>query len=316
MTTKSNASLAPLSWDAVDRNYANRTGYARDFLPIRVAVPSLSKALLRQANIPVLKYEHFSILLNPRRKLAHWTAVNIDGAQNRNRGYRDRDAWWVDDRDDGRYKQSQTNNAFYRNSGFQRGHLVRRLDPAWGEDDAEAGRAEADSFHFTNCSPQVPKLNTDWWAKVEDHVLGTANATEQRISVFSGCLFGDSDPMYRSLPIPLAFWKVVAWTVGKRNPQLRSLGFFVKQDEAVAQLLRRRSVQPLAVDLGDVPDHIQGYQVTVEELARKTQISFGQLARKSVDVYAMKRAKRLSPLAFDDVDVYRRLRKPSDLITE
>ena len=40
------------------------------------------------------------------------------------------------------------------------------------------------------------------------------------------------------------------------------------------------------------------------------------LADKTVDVYARKRSTRLAPLAFDTVDVYRRLRKPADLITE
>jgi endonuclease G len=36
---------------------------------------------------------------------------------------------------------------------FQRGHLVRRIDPAWGSD-KQALAADADTFHWTNCSPR------------------------------------------------------------------------------------------------------------------------------------------------------------------
>lgn len=307
--------IAPLSWEKRDPEYENRAGYDPDFLALRVPTPALGKALKKTATLGALAYEHFSVLLNPARKLAYWTAVNIDGATERRLGDRAADTWWIDDRDDNAYGTFQVGNTFYKKSGFERGHLVRRLDPAWGADDTEAARGEADSFHFSNCAPQVPKLNKQWWAKVENHVLDTANANDARICVFSGCLFTDADPSLRKVQIPLAYWKVAAWTVGKAKPQLRSLAFFIKQDEAVAKLLKTKGVEPLAVDLEKVPAAIQGYQTTVAELQVKTGLSFGALADKAVDVYARKRSTRLAPLAFDTVDIYRRLRKPSDLIT-
>lgn len=307
--------IVPLSWEELDPNYENRVGYDADFLPIRVPLPKLSEELKTTATLGVLPYEHFSVLLHPVRKFAFWTAVNIDGASDRRLWTRAADKWWTDDRDDKAFKPFQVTNAFYKNSGFERGHLVRRLDPAWGVDDEEAARGEADSFHFSNCTPQVPKLNKQWWAKVENHVLDTANANNQQISVFSGCLFTKGNPKYKGVKIPLAYWKVVAWTVGKSKPKLRSLAFFIKQDEAVAELIKAKGVQPLSVDLGTVPEPIQGYQTTVAELEAKTGLTFGKLAGEDVDVYAAKRATRLSPLTFNAVDTYRRLRRPSDLIT-
>jgi len=308
--------IVPLSWVDLDPDYANRAGYDPDFLGIRVPVPKLGRELKKRATLGVLAYEHFSVLLNPDRKLAFWTAVNIDGATERRLGTRAADVWWTDDRDEKAFKPFQITNTFYRKSGFERGHLVRRLDPAWGEDDDEAARGEADSFHFSNCSPQVPSLNKQWWGKVEKHVLDTANANDQQICVFSGCLLTDDDPKYQGEKIPLAYWKVVAWTVGKTRPKLRSLAFLVKQDEAVAKLIKAKGVQPLSVDLGTVPEAIQGYQTTVAELAKQTGLSFGDLAKDDVDVYASKRANRLAPLAFNAIDTYRRLRRPFDLITE
>lgn len=316
MAKRGRSKITLYSWVDRDPEYDNRRGYDADFLTVRVPLPKLGAAVKKTATLPPLLYEHFTVLLNPTRKLAYWTAVNVDGASERRLGSRKRDVWWVDERPPGAHAGYQLTDKFYTNSGFERGHLVRRLDPAWGDTDEEAARGEADSFHLSNCSPQVPKLNKQWWAKVEKHVLDTANAADARISVISGCLFTADDPTYKGVQIPLAYWKVVAWTVGKRKRQLRSLAFFVKQDEAVAELIKAKGVQPLAVPLEPVPLAIQGYQTTVAEIADKTGLSFGALADLDVDVYARKRAQRLAPLAFETVDVYRRLRKPADLFTE
>lgn len=307
--------ITPLSWEKLDPDYSNRKGYNPDFLAVRVPAPKLGAALKAKATLGEIPYEHFSVLLHPQRQLAFWTAVNIDGASERRLSARKADVWWPDKRDEGRFVPCQVPGTFYANSGFERGHLVRRLDPAWGKTDKEAARAEADSFHLSNCSPQVPTLNKQWWGKVEKHVLDTANVNNQKITVFSGCLFTTRDPKFRGVKIPLAYWKVVAWTQGKGSSlALRSLAFFVKQDEAVAKLLNV-TVQPLAVKMEDTPTAIQGYQTTVAELQTKTGIGFGPLASAKVDVWARARANRLSPLAFDNVDTYRRLRRASDLLT-
>ena len=37
---------------------------------------------------------------------------------------------------------------------FDRGHIIRRADNAWGASEQEVRYANADTFHWTNCSPQ------------------------------------------------------------------------------------------------------------------------------------------------------------------
>jgi DNA/RNA endonuclease G (NUC1) len=44
---------------------------------------------------------------------------------------------------------------------FDHGHLVGRLDSAWGRTKSIAKTANVDTFHFTDCSPQHSKLNAD-----------------------------------------------------------------------------------------------------------------------------------------------------------
>ena len=78
---------------AIDPDYANRTGYDERFLgdgPHRVPLPALPPELVAAAAVNarptrepayVLDYHHFSVAMNRLRRLAFYTAVNIDGDQ-------------------------------------------------------------------------------------------------------------------------------------------------------------------------------------------------------------------------------------------
>ncbi|MGV7377631.1 DNA/RNA non-specific endonuclease, partial [Mycobacterium kansasii] len=79
---------------------------------------------------------------------------------------------------------------------FDRGHMVRRLDPAWGSPVA-AKQAADDTFHFANCCPQISAFNQHLWAKIENYALDNAGAEKRRITVITGPVFGDRDPLYR-----------------------------------------------------------------------------------------------------------------------
>ena len=76
----------------------------------------------------VLHYTHFSIVMSKSRRLAYYTVVNIDGNQlmkiDRN------DKWYLDPRIETEY---QCGPELYKNNSLDRGHLVRRLDPVWGD---------------------------------------------------------------------------------------------------------------------------------------------------------------------------------------
>ncbi len=139
------------------------------------------------------------------RRLALYTAVNIDVQLSRS-PRRDRDKWYFDPRLN---RSEQTGEDLYADNDFDRGHLVRRLDPAWGPD-IVARAANDDTFHFTNCSPQHKKFNqgASLWAGLEDYLLDTAKAEKRRLTVFTGPVFAADDPDVRGTRIPLAFWKI------------------------------------------------------------------------------------------------------------
>lgn len=203
----------------IDPHYAGRRGYDPDFLGVPVPLPVLDdeqrrnaakNALARQGQDPtVLPYHHFSIVMNRRRQLAYYTAVNIDGAQAK-QPKRDRDSWHFDPRI---AQSEQIGEALYARNALDRGHLVRRLDPAWG---SEALQANNDTFHFTNCSPQHADFNqsSETWLGIENHLLGMATGQRQQLTVFTGPVMTDEDPLYRGVRLPRHFWKIAAYLGG------------------------------------------------------------------------------------------------------
>jgi len=191
---------------AIDPDYAGRGGYDPAFLARPLPLPVPGPAVAADASAE-LRYHHFSVVMHRRRALALFTAVNIDGKQSR-RPQRERDHWIIDPR---LPEREQTGEPVYRDNELDRGHLVRRLDPAWGATDALAKVANDDTFHFTNCAPQHHLFNAGHtlWAGLEDYVLGNADTADLAVSVCSGPVLDAGDDVYRGVQLPRQFWKLV-----------------------------------------------------------------------------------------------------------
>ncbi|WP_410516300.1 DNA/RNA non-specific endonuclease [Pantoea allii] len=271
---------------APDENYRNRDGFQADFLADThidmaaiIAPRSGEVAPLRDGRNGAearLDYEHFSLLMNAERKLAFFTATNIDGARyiNIDRGsgqpslLPEGDRWSEDSRIDSRYVTGQSfYSAFSR--WFDRGHLTRRSDPTWGTA-AEAVRANKDTFHFTNCSPQHFRFNqsVQYWQGVERYILeyGVLK-TKQQISVLTGPILNDQHRQYGELQVPLMFWKVVLRIGPQGKPQATAL--LVSQDKLLDEPRRvLPSLQPEAVP------QVDEYRVSIRSLETLAGLDF------------------------------------------
>jgi len=296
----------------IDADYGNRGGFDPRFLGVTVGLPRADGKRVKAVDLlPTLAYQHFSVRLHRRRKLAAFTAVNISGAERYQRTGRAEDSWEVDPR----AAAFQTTQPAYR-APFHRGHLVMRLDPVWGRKEI-AERAEADTFHWTNCAPQHRRLNNPWWLSVETHVLETARVTGQRVSVFSGPVLSIRDPWLHGVKVPLAYWKVVAWRTPGRDGGLRSLGFIVRQDPEVRAAVQGARAVPRALAFEDTPIKVQGYQVRVTKIEALTGLRFGRLSTATVDVFARPQAGRTRSVARGEVGADQRvLRGIGDLVVE
>lgn len=333
----------------IDPDYGNRLGYVPDFLPgVKVPLPKpRGTAALTAAvsNAPKagrpkyeLQYEHFSVVMNKDRRLAYFTATNIDGrtakSYDRNSGIiqafhpgeeegesgaEGTEVWFVDPRiredeqtPPGLYaKQTaydgqgrpivdkRTND--HRDRIFQQGHLTRRQDPLWGSDETVI-RANADTFHVTNRSPQVGFFNmgtrkydseanhaggTLHWRALEDFSLNNAVADKARVSVFTGPIFDDENdiPWDRNMPgmagfkAPREYWKIV---LRVDDGKLFATALCIDQVpliDYVPEAIKRK------LDLSEAAlkrvsfDLVKRYHVSIQELEQLTSLDFGVVVR-------------------------------------
>ncbi|SMH35481.1 endonuclease G [Rathayibacter oskolensis] len=189
---------------SAERDRSARSGFDPGFLGPLAPAPAPTDG--RETRL--LPYTHFEVLLDPERRLAMSTAVNIDGDRLLDLGRGD--DWHLDDRIPA---SEQTGPEVYSRNDLDRGHLVRRRDPVWGEAD-EARAANVDSFCYTNAAPQASGFNQskELWLGLETLVLEYAQTWRTRLSVFTGPVLAEGDPVYRGVGIPRRFWKIAAWS--------------------------------------------------------------------------------------------------------
>lgn len=241
-----------------DDGYAGRKGYDEAFLSKERPVPMptvLHPQVLAktESGDTLLHYQNFSIAMHARRRLALYTASNVtkedrlrapDPAASYSRAAlsglkeNDREKWFPDPRLDAKYQLPDVFFTKDRNA-FDKGHIVRREDVAWGRTYAALRRANGDTYHVTNCSPQIAAFNQstkgkDNWGRLENVVL--AGAKSERLCVFAGPVLSSDDPKFTGVgdggvplivPIPQAYWKIV---VADGDDGLEAFGFVLEQD--------------------------------------------------------------------------------------
>ncbi|WP_110685456.1 DNA/RNA non-specific endonuclease [Salinicola aestuarinus] len=244
---------------------ANREGYATDFLegfdlplPTPVGERADEVTPVPGRDDGRLDYTHFSIVMSRPRRLAIFTALNLDGRSLTSVPRSDN--WRLDPRLDASLQAGP--NVYSRNP-LDRGHLVRRTSANWGE---EAERAEADTFHFTNCAPQMAAFNQQTWLGLEDYLLEHARADRQRLSIFTGPVFRDADRTYRGIRIPEAYWKVVAFVGEDGRPS--ATAYMIDQSDELEDL-----------GPGFLFGQYKTYQRSVARIAALAQLDFGELSR-------------------------------------
>ena len=239
-------------------------GYQPGFLDLpgeeEVPLPELSAAGKRAAaeledGVYELKYHKFSVVMHKKRRLALFTAANVDWRPES----REVDGEvptrrmlteipegvieeWVTDR---RISlEHQLPDVFFTKdrTAFDKGHLVRR-DDVWalGGDEKfrDIQKGNGDTYHTTNCSPQVKGFNQavgeDNWGDLEKMIQRETGA--EKVILFAGPVLAEDDREFQGrdlngevwVPIPSRYWKVVV-AAGDDGP--KAYGFVLEQDLA------------------------------------------------------------------------------------
>ncbi|HVW64731.1 MAG TPA: DNA/RNA non-specific endonuclease [Nitrosospira sp.] len=241
--------------------FNGRDGYQEKFLG-EFVVPWPRPTGLRLRDVQLLAdgkdklaYTHFSVMMSRYRRIAMCVGVNISGGESV-KIERTPDKWAFDGRLPVEY---QVGEDLYADNLLDRGHLVRREDPNWGPD---AETANEDTFHFTNCSPQMAAFNQKTWLSLEDYILQNTRRWQERVTVFSGPVFRDSDREYRGVLIPSAYWKVIAFLSDDGKPS--ATAYMIDQSGELAAL---------EAAFG----RFKTYQRSIARIEELTDLDFGKL---------------------------------------
>ena len=256
--------------EAAPVDYSNRKGYDQDFLgkKARVALPVVTHEEdslnfeYDGKRTNVLRYEHFSVVMNRTRRMCYFSAVNIDGRTPRKMARR---GWRFDTRIP---KRSQIMAECYGNPPrFSRGHMTRREDPIWGTK-SQASLGNDDSMHATNAVPQMQPFNAPIWLGLEDYALEHAREDDMKVSVITGPVLLSTDPERFNVKVPRSFWKVIAF-IHDKTRELCATGYTMSQDEFLGD-------EEFVFGQFTTPQH-KTTQVPLASIEKKAGLSFGNL---------------------------------------
>lgn len=293
-------------------DYAKRRGYDPKFLGPGLVVPlpkvkkqKYGKVLLVKGKSEI-KYWNYSVVMNGTRRLAYFSAANVDSGKFRGNRDADGDTWYLDTRT-AEFEKAQIGKEFYKKqktfeadrtlNPFDQGHLSRRSDMQWGEDDVKAKRNGDDTYHYSNCAPQHWQFNQNSkangiWFRLEESALKTLSQGE-RLCLINGHVFDAplgtlaadglirlnlkgkriTDGKFGGVQIPRMFFKVIAYKSGK---ELRAKAFVVTQEDLLTTIDRYYPEEAAAV-LSDL--EVRLYQVKIADLEKLTELDFGSLAQ-------------------------------------
>lgn len=243
-------------------HFMGRSGYDPAFIEdFPVLLPDVTgrfgndRAPLQDGSGTVLHYTNFSLEMSVSRRIAIYTACNLDGSTSKKIKRPRKDVWFFD----GRISSAcQVGDELYHDNELDKGHLVRREDPVWGED---AALANDDTYHYTNCSPQHAGLNQETWLGLENYILRNARVEGLRAAVFTGPVLAGDDPTYRNVRIPKEYWKVVAIrSEGRRS----ATAYVISQEE---------HIRGLEFFFGKY----KTYQVSIRRVEELSGLGFGDL---------------------------------------
>ncbi|MDN2584292.1 DNA/RNA non-specific endonuclease [Aquibium sp. ELW1220] len=246
-----------------------------------------------------LRYTHFGILYCARNRSPVVAAANLDG-ERAVRFKRTADRWYYDLRID---RALQVGSEIYSQAGVDRGHMVRREDPNWG--DADTVRlANFDTFHFTNCSPQHGRFNRNLttWRGLEDYILDNSRTHGFRACVFTGPILGDGVDAVEELGLvlPREYWKLVVMPARADGGGLvpHATAYLLSQGELIQKLLQDRGFTE-AVE-GFVFGAYRTFQIPIALLEKETGFDFGALRDHDAFVAGTEGTEAVRPYAAID----------------
>lgn len=181
----------------------------------------------------IVKHTAYSLVYSEAHEQAKWVAYELTAAKTVNTHERT-DKFMVDPL----VTTGSATDTDYEKSGYDRGHLAPAADMGWSE------TTVAESFYYSNMSPQEPGFNRGIWKKTEELVRNWA-IENKLIYVVTGPVLtaGLKTIGPNEVSVPQYYYKVV---LDYSAPEIKGIGFIIPNTAS------QRDVKTFAVSIDSV----------------------------------------------------------------
>lgn len=197
-----------------------------DSIPLyNIKATSITKLELPRTNSKdkIITHSGYSFLYNETHEQANWVAYDLTKEET-NKLFERTDKFTTDPK----VKSGTASDKDYERSGYDRGHLAPASDMGWSSD------SMAESFYYSNMSPQSPSFNRGIWKKLEE-LVRTWAIENNTVYVVTGPVLTDGlltiGP--NKVSIPNFFYKVV---LDYSEPNIKGIGFILPNISSKEQL--------------------------------------------------------------------------------
>jgi len=233
-----------------DSNTQYKISYS-DSLKLHIntsAISNITPIIIDKLELPkfspsddIIHHIAYTLSYNETHEQANWVAYELTSAETQKAFERTNKF-----KPDPLVKTFSANSSDYAESGYDRGHLAPASDMGW------SATAMAESFYYSNMSPQVPGFNRGIWKKMEE-LVRTWAVDNNNIYITTGPILtpGLSAIGPDKVSVPNYYYKVI---LDYTLPSIKGIGFIIAN---------AASHEPL-----------QSFAVTIDSVEKLTGIDF------------------------------------------
>lgn len=148
----------------------------------------------------ILYKKQYVVSFNPNKHIANWISWNLNSD------------WYGNIERYNKFLQDpdlpdsifQANDTDYKNSGYDRGHIVR------SEERTKTIEDNISTFYYTNIFPQIPSLNRTIWFDLERYCENLTKGNKNELFIIAGPIFGDNYSILNdNIAIPDSCFKII-----------------------------------------------------------------------------------------------------------
>jgi endonuclease G len=162
----------------------------------------------------IISHTGYSLLYNEKHEQANWIAYELT-KEKTYKQFERTNKFKVDPK----ISTKTANDKDYKGSGYDKGHLAPAADMGYSE------ITMAESFYYSNMSPQLPGFNRGIWKKLEELVRNWA-VDNDKIYIVTGPVLATNLPTIgiNNVSVPNYYYKVI---LDYTEPNIKAIGFIL-----------------------------------------------------------------------------------------